>query len=101
MLSVPLNVKVVGPSATGSIVVSGSTLSSPTVHVQLAGVESAFPAASVAYTLNVCSPTEISVYSAGEVQMYSGWLSSLHRKTAPSGSVEANVNVAVVAVVSA
>ena len=105
MLSVPPKVNVVGPSAIGAIVVSGSTVSSPIVHVKVAGVESSFPARSIAYTSNLCGPTERPVYSTwsrpASGQYAYAPSSSEQRKSAPVGSVEVNVNVADVAVVEA
>jgi hypothetical protein len=55
--------------------VSGAVVS--TVQAKEAGVGSSFPAVSVAFTLNVCGPSE-TVCDTGELQPLNGALSRLH-----------------------
>ncbi len=62
--------------------VSGAVVS--TVHVRLAGEESAFPAASVARTRNVCEPSPSPAYPCGLVQAAKSPSSSAHSKVAAS-----------------
>ena len=82
------------PSGPESIMVSGG-VDSMIVHVLLAGVSSMFPATSIARTSKLCSPIERSWYSIGEVHLRQSAPSSEHSKV-DSGSLDENVNVAVV-----
>jgi hypothetical protein len=67
-------VAVVVPAGPEPIVVSGGIVSagggvvSCTVQVALAGIESALPAASVAFTEKVCEPAARPLYAFGEMQ---------------------------------
>jgi hypothetical protein len=102
-LSVEVKVKlapVLGVVAGGPevIVVSGAVVSGAcTVQVELAGVESVFPAASLAWTWNWCWPAA-TVYEAGDVQGEKPARSSEHSKLEPV-SLEVKVKVALVLVV--
>jgi len=84
-------VSVVGSVGPKSIVVSGAIVS--TVHAKLAGVESVFPAASVARTSKVWLVSLRPVYTCGEVHEENVPPSSRHSKVAPA-SLELNVKVA-------
>jgi hypothetical protein len=63
------------------IVVSGGPVS--TIQVNVAGVGSALPAASVAFTENVCGPSSRPVSVVGDVQAANAPASSLHWKLDP------------------
>ena len=72
----------VGPLGPESIAVCGAVVS--TVHVRLAGVPSTLPAASVARTSKVCSPSARALSACGLVHDANAPPSSLHSKVAPS-----------------
>jgi hypothetical protein len=93
-LALPLVVVAGGPDA---IAVSGATVS--TVNVRVAGVPSAFPAASVARTEKVCDPLPSDAAVTGEEQAAKSAPSSAHANVELL-SLEMNANVAVVSLVA-
>ena len=70
------------------------------VHVCVAGVASALPAASLARTLNVCAPVVRPLYSFGLEHVAKLLASSLHSNVAPA-SLAVNANEALVESVDA
>ena len=79
----------VGPAGPPSIAVSGACVS--TVHVRLAGDPSVFPAASVARTWKVCSPSASALRTCGLVHEANVPSSSLHSNVAVSFAEKAKV----------
>ncbi len=78
----------VAPLGPLSITVSGAAVS--TVKVRVAGVGSMLPAASIARTENVCSPSGSVPSACGDVHGANAAPSSLHSKV-EFGSLEENV----------
>src|ERR671936_3207851 len=74
------------------------TIPATTSQSNVAGVASAFPAASTARTANVCGPSETPVSSAGVTQDANAAPSSLHSNVA-AGSGEDSARIALVEVV--
>ena len=88
------------PAGPAVMRVSGAVVSSTTDHAYSAGDASVFPAASVAWTANVCGPTSNPVRSTGDVHAANAAASNEHSNVAPASLAE-NTNVAVVLVVEA
>jgi hypothetical protein len=75
-------VAVIGPDGPPVMVVSGAAAA--TVNVRVAGVASTLPAASLARTENVCSPSARFVYACGEVQAANAAVSRRHSNVEPA-----------------
>ena len=78
-----------------SMVVSGAR---SIVQARVSALSSTLPAASMARTANVWSPSPRSPYSAGEVQAENGTPSSEHSKVAPGSAVKMNCALVLVVV---
>src|SRR5918999_1294598 len=76
----PASTSVVCASGPLRIVVTGAVRSACTVHIQLAGVSSTLPAASVARAASVCAPSARFVNSVGSGQAVKPAPSSEHSK---------------------
>ncbi len=83
-------VAVIGPDGPPVMVVSGAGATTATVNVREAGVASTLPAASLARTENVCSPSARFVYACGDVHAANAALSRRHSNVAPGSLVKAN-----------